>query len=239
MKRLIVQLFGTTATCTILMVAAVNAQEFQFGVEHDHTFGSCKGDLIINKDGVEYRTTNKDHARRWGYTDIKMIKLVSSHKIKVLSYESRRLKLGRDETFEFKLAKGEVSREVSDFLLARVPGPLATSFVKSDEKPTYAIPVRHRHTFSGEQGTLRIYDDGLTYDSARIKSSRHWRWTDIKTISRTDPFQFSITTYEPKFGGPTKTFNFDLKERMDDTMYDYLWTRIYKSEIPASSEPKP
>ncbi len=238
MKRLIMQLLCASATSIILFFPAVNAQEFHFTVEHDHMIGSCKGELIITKDDLEFRTTNKDHARRWSYTDIKMIKLVSPQEIKVFTYESRSVKLGRDETFEFKSTKGEVSQEVSDFLLARVPRPLSTSFVKSDEKPTYAIPVRHRHTFSGEQGTLRIYDDGLTYESARTKSSRHWRWTDIKSLSRSGPFQFSITTYEPKFGGPTKTFNFDLKEQMNDTIYDYMWTRIFRSEIPASQQGK-
>jgi hypothetical protein len=220
----------------LLLTSTASAQEFTLPVQHQHMIGSCKGDLIVNKDGIEYRTKGND-ARRWSYTDIKMINLASKD-IKVSTYESRRLELGRDETFEFKVLKGEVSKEVSDFLLASVSKPLTTSFVKPDKKPTYAIEVRHRNTLGGEQGTLRVYADGVTYESARSKSSRRWRWADIQTISRTGPFQFSITTYEPKFGGPTKTLNFDLKERMDDTMYDYVWTRVYKSEISASTDVK-
>lgn len=210
------------------------AQEFKYPVEHDHTIKSCKGELVINRDGVEYRTENKDHARKWSYTDIRMIKLASPKKIEVISYESSRMKLGYDKTFAFKVLKGEVTREVSDFLLARVERPLATSFVASEEKPHYEIPVRHRHSFGGDQGRLKVYADRVVYESAKQEGSRYWRWSDVKGISRTSPYLFSITTFEPKLGGPTKTYNFDLKEPMDDAVYDYLWARVYKPTLPAS-----
>jgi len=227
------------AALTVLVFAGcAAAQEFTLPVEHNHTLKSCKGDLIINGEGVEYRTTHKDHARRWAYTDIKMIQLVSPKEVKILTYESSRLKLGRDETFEFKVLKGEVSKDVSDFLLTRVERPLATSFAKSEENPQHTIPVRHRHTFGGDQGTLKIYADGVAYESVKAKSLRRWRWTDIQSISRTGPYQFAVTTYEPKFGGPTKTYNFDLKERMDDRVYDFVWSRIYKPTLPASPNAK-
>jgi hypothetical protein len=234
MKHLIIRLVSVAALSILILGGLASAQEFKLSVEHNHTFKSCKGDLIINGEGVEYRTTHKDHARRWTYTDIKLITLVSPRDIHVLTYESRRLMLGRDETFQFKVLTGEVSKDVSNFLLTRVDRPLATSFAKSKEKPQYAIPVRHRQSFGGDQGTLKIYADGVAYDSVRTKSSRRWRWTDIQSISRMGPYQFAITTYEPKFGGPTETYNFDLKERMDDTVYDFVWSRIYKPTLPAS-----
>lgn len=238
MNHLIIRLFSGAALSILISSGWASAQEFTFQVEHNHTFKSCKGDLIINGDGVEYRTAHKDHARKWAYTDIQMIKLVSPTQLTVVTYESRLLTLGRDETFDFKVLKGEVSKDVSDFLLTRIERPLATSFVKSEEKPRYAIPVRHRQGFGSDQGTLKIYADIVEYDSVKAKSSQRWRWTDIQSISRMGPYQFAITTYEPKFGGPTKTYNFDLKERMDDTVYDYLWAKIYKPTLPASPEVK-
>ncbi|HLG16178.1 MAG TPA: hypothetical protein VJH03_16970 [Blastocatellia bacterium] len=230
--------FINAAALSILVFGgtAALAQEFSFPVRHDHAIGSCRGELMINAEGVEYKTSNKKDARKWTYTDVKMIKLVSPTEVEVLSYESSRATFGRDKTFDFRVLKGEVSKDVSDFLLARVSRPLATSFVKSEEKEQYAIPVRHRHSFGGDQGTLKIYADGVTYESIRTKDSRRWRWTDIQSVSRMGPYQFAITTYEPKFGGPTKTYNFDLKERMDDTVYDYLWARLYKPTLPASLE---
>lgn len=220
----------------IALGTMASAQEFRFRVEHDHAIGSCKGELLINKDGVEYHTDKKEHTRKWTYTDIEMIKLKSPRKLEILTYESARMKLGRDRTFEFKALDGEIRADVSDFLLKRLERPFSTTFVTSDEKPQYAIPARHRHSFGGDQGTLRIYTGGVAYESARSKSSRRWRWADIQSISRMGPYQFAITTYEPKLGGPTKTYNFDLKERMDDGVYDFVWSRIYKPTLPASPD---
>ena len=78
----------------------------------------------------------------------------------------------------------------------------------------------------------------MVYESEKKNSSRYWRWSDIKSISRTGPYQFSITTFEPKFGGPTKTFNFDLIEQLDDAMYEYIWARVYRPTLPAAPEAK-
>lgn len=239
MKRIVLHLINAAIFAVlILMGSRVFAQEFRYAVEHDHLIKSCKGELIINNEGVEYRTENKDHVRKWTYTDIRMIKLDSPKKVEVLTYESKRLTLGRDEIFEFKVLSGEVAKEVSEFLLARVSRPLATSFVQTEDKAQYEFPVRHRHQLSSCQGTLRIYEDKVIYESGKAANSRYWRLSDIQSFSRTGPYQFSITTFEPKFGGPTKTFNFDLKDKMDDVVYDYLWEKINKVNYPRSAEPK-
>ena len=233
--------FAVTVSIGFLIALAnmASAQEFKFRVEHDHLIGSCKGELIINQEGVEYRTSKKEHPRKWSYTDIEMIKLRSPRKVAVLTYESARIELGRDRTFEFKVLDGEVTKEVSDFLLGRVERPLSTTFVASEEKPQYAIPVRHRHTFGGDQGTLKVYADRVVYESqGKQERSRYWRWSDIKSFSRLGRYQFSITTFEPKLGGPTKTFNFDLKEEMNDAQYDYVWARVFKPTLPASPDEK-
>jgi hypothetical protein len=214
------------------------AQEFRYRVEHDHTIGSCKGELIISQAGVEYQTSKKEHTRKWSYTDIEMIKLRSPRKLEILTYESARMTLGRDRAFEFKVLDKEVTKEVSDFLLKRVERPLATTFVASEEKPQYAIPVRHRRSFGGDQGTLKVYADRVVYESQKPESSRYWRWSDIKSFSLIDRYEFSITTFEPRLGGPTKTFNFDLKEQVNDAMYDYLWMRVYRPTLPASPDDK-
>jgi hypothetical protein len=236
MTHFIVRFTLAVAVATLMQSGSqALGQEFQLQVRHDHLLASCKGELIINRDGVEYRTTTKQDARNWSYTDIKMIKLGSPKEIGILTFESSKMKLGRDREFEFKLLNGEVSKEVSDFLLAYVKRPIADSVFETEGAPKYEIPVRHRHTFGGEQGVLKIYDDRVEYQSRKAESSRYWRWTDIQGISRMGPYRFSITTFEPMFGGPTKTFNFDLKERMGDEEYDYLWSRVNKISLPASS----
>jgi hypothetical protein len=240
MKRMILRVISLIALSMLVFGGReALAQEFKYRVEHDHTIGSCKGELVINQQGVEYRTENKKHARKWTYADIEMIELRSPRKLEVLTYESALVKLGRDRTFEFKLLDGGVTKEVSEFLLGRVEGPLSTTFVASEEKPQYAIPVRHRHSFGGCQGTLKVYADRVVYESPKKQeSSRYWRWSDINSFSRIGRYELSITTFEPKLGGPTKTFNFDLKEQVNDAMYDYLWARVYRPTLPASPDDK-
>jgi hypothetical protein len=49
-----------------------------------------------------------------------MIKLTSPKEITVLTYESKASRLSVDEIFKFKLIEGKLTKQVSDFLLARV-----------------------------------------------------------------------------------------------------------------------
>lgn len=235
MKSMMIRLISAVVLAILVFGGReAHAQEFKYQVEHDHLYKSCKGELIINQDGVEYRTDSKDHARKWTYTDIKLLKLASPKKVEVVSYESSRKTLGRDKSFEFKVLEGEINKDVSEFLLARVTRPLTTSIVTTDEKAQYEIPVRHRHRFSGCQGTLRIFADRIVYESDKEENSRYWRWSDIQSISRTGPYQFSITSYEEKFGG-SKSYNFDLKEQMEDAVYDFAWSRVNRVTLPGKS----
>lgn len=235
MKTTIIRLMNVLVLLLFVLGGrAAFAQEFKYPVEHDHLLKSCKGELVISQEGIQYRTDNKDHARKWSYADIQMIKLESPKKIEVISYESSRMKFGGDRTFEFKVLNGTVAKEVSDFLLARVERPLETRFVASEEKPRYDIAVRHRHSFGGEQGRLKVYAGRLVYESEKKEGSRSWRWSDVKGISRTGAYQLSITTFEPQFGGPTKTYNFDLKDDRGDALYDLLWANVYRPTLPAS-----
>lgn len=209
---------------------ALAQSEYRFRVRHDHLRKYCEGELVLSETGVEYVTANTEHARKWAYVDIKMLKLVSPTKFQVLTYEGSRRQLGRDREFKFELVEGEISREVSDFLLPRVKKPVLNTFVATDQQPLYLIPVRHRQGFGGGgTGALKVYPDGLVYESENDKeNSRYWRWSDIQGIARSGQFRFSVTTFEPQFGGPTRSFNFDLKEAMDDRVYDYLWDRVFK-----------
>ena len=230
MRKLIFNLFAAAVVALFVVGTTAAAQtEYRFKVKHDHVRKYCVGELVINDSGVEYLTENEEHARKWDFVDIKMLKLVSPTKLKVLSYETGRLKVN-DRDFSFELTEGEITKGVSDFVLSRVKRPVSTTFVPAgDEQPVFSIPVRHRRRFGGDSGTLRVYAASVVYESeGEQENSRYWRWSDIQGIGRSGQFKFSLTTYEPELGGPVKTFDFDLKEPMDDRLYDYMWDRVYK-----------
>lgn len=235
-RHLVRFVYAAVITMVVFTAREALGQELTLAVKHDHVIGSCKGDLIINSDGIEYRTNHKKDARTWTYTDIKMIKLVSPRELELLTYEASPTRLGRDKVFEFKVLKGELPKVVSDFLAARVARPMASSFVESEEKAVYEIPARHHHRLGDCEGTIKVYADRVVYQSEQADSSRVWRWSDIQSISRAGPYRFAITSYEPKLGGPTKVYNFDLKGRMGDQVYDYLWAKLYHVPAPASAK---
>jgi hypothetical protein len=47
---------------------------------------------------------------------------------------------------------------------------------------------------------------------------------------RTDHKKDARSSFEDKFGGP-KAYNFQLKEELPMTAYDYIWARVYPSRL--------
>src|SRR5262245_40874985 len=208
------------------------AQSYEFAVEHDHTFGGCQGKLIITPERIEYRTEYKEHSREWRYTDLRQIKIVSPKKMELASYEDRKWRMGLDRIYEFKLLEGEITSEISALLVERATRPVVTSVAPAPEgAPAFEVPVKHLHRFGGCIGTLKIYPDRVVYESQDTPSdSRNWRYGDIQNFSKSERFRFEIATFEDKFGGP-KSYNFQLREDMPATAYDYVWERVYPSKF--------
>src|SRR5581483_3136239 len=198
------------SACFALFAVTVNAQEFTYKVEQDRTIGHRDGQLIISDKGIEYRAAKRENEdRTWTYEDIKLF-------------------LGRDESLTFKIVEGQIDQKVSDFLRERSARPFVTSFVEKEAAPLAEIPVKHSHRFGGCEGTLKIFADRLVYESQTGHDSRSWRWTDIRSIGRSDLYRFDVETFEPQIGASSRSFNFILKEQMPDKTYDLIWSRVYR-----------
>src|SRR5262249_38537475 len=61
--------------------------------------------------------------------------------------------------------------------------------------------------------------------------SRYWRYSDIQGFGHPARYRFEITTFEDKFGGPTKVYDFQLKEDLAASAYDYVWVRVNPAEL--------
>jgi hypothetical protein len=204
------------------------AQSFEFSVEHQHSLRSCRGTLTITAEKIEYQTAHKEDSRLWRYLEIRQIKIVSPTKLEITSYEDQRRMLGRDRIFKFKLLDGQITPEISTLFIEKTSYPVATSVMpETAELPAFELAAKHLHTFGGCEGVLKIYADRMLYKSAdKTENSRYWRWTDIQSISRPGPYYFSLSSFESQFIGPAKSFNFELKEKMNEVIYDYLWGKI-------------
>lgn len=75
---------------------------------------------------------------------------------------------------------------------------------------------------------LKVYADRLVYESQTGHDSRSWRWTDIRSVGRSDIYRFDVETFEPQIGASSRSFDFILKEQMPDKTYDLIWSRVFR-----------
>lgn len=215
--------------CLLLLSALqVNAQEFTYKVHQDRLIGHREGELIISTDRVEFRTKKEKDSRSWAYGEIKLFEILSPTRVRVWTYQNRKLLLGQEESLRFKIINGQIDQQVSNFLRERMTRPFVTSFINEESEMLAQIPVKHLHRFSGCEGVLELYADRLVYEAKNGHDSRSWRWTDIRAVGRPDIDSFEVLTFEPQTGGPKRSFNFILKDRLADKTYDFIWSRVFR-----------
>lgn len=212
----------------LTLTQSVWAQEFTYKVQQDRLIGHRDGELIISTTGVEYRARKEKDSRMWTYTDIKLLEILSPTRVRVWTYQNRKLLLGQEESLTFKIMDGQIDQQVSDFLRARITRPLVTSFTNEESESFAQMPVKHLHRLNGCQGVLKLYADRLVYEAEDGHDSRSWRWTDIRAVGRPDIDRFEVLTFEPQSGGPKRSYNFILKEPLPDKTYDLIWSRVYR-----------
>lgn len=228
MKTRIVQLSMIPALL-LLIVTTAAAQEFKYKVEQDRMIGHRDGELIISDRGVEYHAKREKDSRTWTYADIKLFEILSPTRLRIQTYKDRKLYLGKDESVTFKIIEGQLDQKAGNFLRDRTTRPFVTALVEEQEQTSIArIPVKHSHRFGGCEGTLNVYTDKLEYQSKTGHDSRSWRWIDIRSVGRADVYRFDVETFEPQMGASSRSFNFVLKERMAEEIYDLIWSRVYR-----------
>jgi len=217
----------------ILISQAVFAQET---FEYEAQKGPNLGTLTINERGVSFRETykaGKEHpeAWHWDFKDIHQLKM-SSKSLSVLTYRSNKWKLGADRKYEFKLVSGKTFEQSYAFLKSRLDQRFVAELAERSGRVLWEIPVKHRRRFGGDQGVLRVETGAVVYSSQDKDASRTWRYQDIDNISSSGPFQLNITTFERAKAhyGSRKSFEFQLKQRLQDARYNDLWLRLNQSK---------
>ena len=224
------KILGMVASLVLMAVVPALADEFKYSVRHRHVMKDCRGMLLINQDGVEYKASKTTDSRKWTFNDIRALEIKSPTEISIITYEDQKRWAGKDRIFEFSLLEQKATPELSAFLLSRVKRPMKLAVLPEDSgKPEYEIPVKHLRPISGSRGTLKIYSDKVIYATTTVGDSRYWRIQDIERFSQPDRFRFEIVSYAPKAGGPTEAYSFQLMEDLPEGVYDYLWVRLHPS----------
>lgn len=200
-------------------------------VRHDHAWGSCFGTLTLDDRGARYETTHAKDARSWAYGDVQQFQVEEGRRLKILTYEDRKWRLGADKAFEFDWQENESTpEEVYQFIQARVRRPVAAQLRLSDlGEARFEFPVKHLGIVRGTEGRLLFTDRWvvLQADEAAAENSgnRTWRYDDVESISSSGPYELTLTTYEQqKFRyASRRVYRFQLKEALPADRYDALW----------------
>ena len=212
------------------------AADIKLMVIHDHGIGSCRGEIVFGESTVSYETENRKDARVWKYEEIQQIGLLGPKKLAILTYEDRKIALGKDRVFNFEIIEGEADEVLQAFLEKHVTRPLVSEIIPAGVPVRYSIPVKHLKRWGGTQGTLEITDAFVAYRTAARSDSRVWRYGDIGSLGSTGPYQLRLTAMERVNGehGGEKNFVFDLKERLNKEAYDFVWWKVNGPEISAA-----
>lgn len=225
------------ALVTAISAAPAVAQgPYELTVKADHVIGASRGTLAFDQDSVEYRSTDRDDARKWRYDDIKQLQVLGPRHVRVLTFEDQgRLKLWKGRTFDFQMAGGTVTPELVAFLLTRIDRSIVTTVMpaNSDGEPLERIPVKHERR-RGSEGVLLVYADHLAYLTEGSEASRYWRYRDVASVMMLDPYRLVVSAYEGG-AGQTRPFVFDLKRKLPDGVYAALWARVNPPVRPSSA----
>jgi hypothetical protein len=211
--------------------ASLAQTQLVLSVRHDHAWGSCSGTLTLDDRGVRYETKHAKDAREWAYGDVQQFQVEDGRRLRILTYEDRKWRLGADKAFEFEWQEGGATpEEVYQFLQARVPRPIAAWLRVGDlGEARFEFPVKHLGIVRGTEGRLVFTDRWVVLQSEETEEeksgNRTWRYEDIESISSSGPYELTLTTYEQqKFRyGSRRTYRFQLKEALPADRYDSLW----------------
>jgi hypothetical protein len=191
-----------------------------------HGLESSPGTLTLRQDGVVFRPT-KGTILRWPFLEIQTFDLLSPRRLAITGYENRSWHGHGERKYRFDLSvemppdiAAELARGVAKPVRNAVPNPTATSFA--------TIPARHRTLAGGTNGTLHFGPDGIDYLTTNGRGGRSWRWSDIQTLAKPDPFQLRVNSYR-------ETFTFELKQPMSRELFDRLWDEIYAHDVNGSA----
>ena len=214
-----------------IMVAAAGAVGASYEARHEHLRGYCTGKLTVDEQGVAFETEKKGHSWKLAYLDIQQMRVLDDGEVRLLTYQDRRWRLGADREYGLRVSDPKFAAQVSPGLERRMQRRFVAGLAR-EGKPLWEIPAKHLLRFSGVEGTLVALDGGVQFRAKKPGESRDWTLADIDSISSSDPYQFTIVTYERARGhfGDRKGFQFRLKERLETSRYNELWRRLEASK---------
>lgn len=214
------------------MLAAARILAAQtFPAIHERTlWRDIRGEIRFTADGISFQAAKPKDNHTWKYADIQHFDRGSTKQFALLTYGSQWWALGREKRYRFVITAGELSDDAFRVISQRLGKPVTNRVVPKDVRATYSIPVKHRHTFGGCQGTLEFTGDAIYYATNDRKDARVWRLDpDVQSIFSTDPYRLEIQVYEGnrREFSATRLYRFKLKKTLNPALYRDLKLKLY------------
>lgn len=179
------------------------------------------GTLTIGDSGLTFGSAGHT-LLRWPFEQIQTFDLTPSRLV-VTGYQNRRWHLPGEREFRFDLSS-PMPPSVAAALARRVGKPSENGIPNRNAAALAAIAARHRTLDGGTNGILRFREAGIDFVTPSGKGERSWRWADIETIARPDPYELEIEGYR-------EIFDFELKRPLSRQLFDRLWDGVYGQRL--------
>jgi hypothetical protein len=224
--------FTSEKTGRLIFLAALAAgaawsAQVRFEVRHDHLRKACAGVMTVDDRGIYFRGS-KNHLWAWQYGDIQELKL-GRDQIHLLTYWDNGRRLGADHVYDFT---GKIPDELYAIWKDRLDSRFVAALADPRVAPLWELPVKHLGRIKGSEGVLIFAEDRIVYRTGTPHDSRTWRLPDIDNISKTGPYDLSITTFEQaKFHAmDRREFRFQLKQVLSEARYNDHWRKLNDSK---------
>lgn len=169
-----------------------------------------QGTLSIDDQGVRFESKG-GHSQKWSFLDIQSL-LVAPHRLELETYARRSMHRPGEQRYEFKFSQS-IPAEVAARLANGVKRPSQNAVPNSESSEITSVPVHHKTFRGGTNGILRFRQDGIDYITVSGEDSRSWRWSDLETLSLSDPYHLLVFGYRD-------TYTFDLKKPLARAVFD-------------------
>ena len=215
-----VKALALTMLSVLLALAASDNTSFDLKVQRVRMLRNQSGDLHIDAEAVTFRSSDGKTTVTISMKDLREADVADPHALRFKTYEVQKWEPAKRHEYTFHAQPDAPVKEMAQFLSSRVHRPVVGHYANAAQ---FQIPVYHRRTLGGTDGTLEIGQDSISFVSEKRTDSRTWLYRDIETIGRPDSFRFRVTTSR-------EAYVLELKAELPEAAYQLAWSKVYSLE---------
>ena len=213
-----------------VMAALAQAQTMELKASHVRFGRDCAGTLRIEAAQLSWTPEKVKRACKpvaWPYGEIQKLE-VQDRRIEVTGYGDRKLQLGEDQRYTFRLTGEPAAAPLYALLRTKMDSRFAPRWADPALKTEWSVPAkmlsgRFPAGNWGGEGRLSVAAGGVTFSSTKTGYSRTWLDKEIENVASEPPFQLTLAVRE---GGVAKTVEFQIEQELDAAQFDALWRRL-------------